>query len=87
MICQLQKKPNLREMYNSIRNPVGEVSGQTFVPILWMKGLENLSLNGLEQKHHLQSLDSVFWLHQVAANTKMYGWEALYKCHANALNG
>lgn len=67
------KKPDLRKMYKSTRDPVGEVSGQTFVPVLWMKGLENLSLNGLEQKHHLQLPDSVFWLHQVAANTKMYG--------------
>ena len=34
---------------------------------LWMKALKNLSLNGLEQKHHLEKPDSVFWLHQVAA--------------------
>lgn len=40
---------------------------------LWMKALKNLSLNGLEQKHHLEKPASVFWLHQVAANAKMYG--------------
>ncbi len=42
-------------------------------PFLWMKALKNLSLNGLEQKHHLEKPDSVFWLHQEAANAKMYG--------------
>lgn len=39
----------------------------------WVKGLESVSLNGLEQKHHPEKEDSVFWLRQVATNSKMYG--------------
>lgn len=45
---------------------------------MWMKALENLSLNGLEQKHHLEECPlSVFWLRRAAASAKMYGWEGL----------
>lgn len=45
---------------------------------MWMKALENLSLNGSEQKHHLEECPlSVFWLRRMAASAKMYGWEGL----------
>ncbi len=45
-----------------------------FVPVFGDESFKKKSLlNWVGAEHHLEKVDSVFWLCQVAANAKMYG--------------